>query len=295
MADKKRLILLLKIALSLGALVYVFSRVGPRQLLHTLADTEAGWLVGALLAFNLSKIVASVRLNRFFAAIGVRLSEAEALRLYYIGMFYNLFLPGGIGGDGYKIYLLKRHREADTAPLIAATLLDRISGLASLLFFAGVLFLFSRYAALYPWARPLDWAGLVLVYPVTWLLYRRGFRPVFRTTAWLGAVTQLLQLLSAWMLALALGLQGHLIEVLTLFLLSSVAAVLPLSVGGVGIREFVFLYGFQLLGLDTARGVAFSVLFFLITAVSSFTGLFLRHGLDEERDVKKRRSSVSKR
>jgi uncharacterized membrane protein YbhN (UPF0104 family) len=49
---------------------------------------------------------------------------------------------------------------------------------------------------------------------------------------------------------------------------------LPISIGGVGVREAVFIYGLGALGLPSESGVAFGVIFFLITAVSSFFGLF---------------------
>ena len=42
----------------------------------------------------------------FFKQEGVFISEKESLKLYYKGMFYNIMLPGGIGGDGYKGYYL---------------------------------------------------------------------------------------------------------------------------------------------------------------------------------------------
>jgi uncharacterized membrane protein YbhN (UPF0104 family) len=274
---------LLKLLLSALALGYVLSRVDLAQVGALIARSSPVALLAALLLFNLSKIVSSLRLNRFFRLLGLELTEAEALRLYYIGMFYNLFLPGGVGGDGYKIYLLKKHRGHGVGELLSATLLDRISGLAPLLFFAGILFLFSRYAELLPWLRWLDWAGLLLLWPTLWALYRYlfpRFRSAFLSTTLLGTLTQLLQLAAAWALGRALGLEGMMTELLTLFLLSSVAAVLPLSVGGVGIREFVFLYGFSLLGISPDPGIAFSLLFFLITALSSLTGLFLRHGLE---------------
>jgi uncharacterized membrane protein YbhN (UPF0104 family) len=274
---------LLKLLLSALALGYVLSRVDLAQVGALIARSSPAALLAALLFFNLSKIVSSLRLNRFFRLLGLELTEAEALRLYYIGMFYNLFLPGGVGGDGYKIYLLKKHRGHAVGELLSATLLDRISGLAPLLFFAGILFLFSRYAELLPWLRWVDIAGLLLLWPTLWALYRYlfpRFRSAFLSTTLLGTLTQLLQLAAAWALGRALGLEGMMPELLTLFLLSSVAAVLPLSVGGVGIREFVFLYGFSLLGLSPDPGIAFSLLFFLITALSSLTGLFLRHGLE---------------
>lgn len=57
--------------------------------------------------FNISKIISSIRLNRYFKDINLSLSQTYNLKLYYLGMFYNLFLPGGIGGDGYKIYIIK--------------------------------------------------------------------------------------------------------------------------------------------------------------------------------------------
>ncbi len=54
------------------------------------------------------------------------------LRLYYTGMFYNLFLPGGVGGDVYKVMVLKK-RELSILSATKATLLDRVTGLLVLL------------------------------------------------------------------------------------------------------------------------------------------------------------------
>ncbi len=62
-----------------------------------IVDVDIYYLLPAFILFNLSKIVGSIRLNRYFRAVGIELSELEALRLYYIGMFYNLFLPQGLG------------------------------------------------------------------------------------------------------------------------------------------------------------------------------------------------------
>ncbi|WP_294958728.1 lysylphosphatidylglycerol synthase transmembrane domain-containing protein [Sulfurovum sp.] len=283
MKNKNLFKFLLKFLFSLLALGYVLSHINLKGILTLASDASWPMLLLGLLIFNLSKMVSSVRLNIFFRVLGLDLKEAEALRLYYIGMFYNLFLPGGIGGDGYKIYLLREHRGQGIKDLVSATLLDRISGLSPLLFLGGILFLFSSYAVLYPWLRPLDWLGLVTVIPITWILYKyffQRFTSVFLSTVSLGMITQLLQLFSAWALLTAIGFDRYMIEALTLFLLSSVAAVLPVSVGGVGVREFVFLYGFTVLGLPADYGVTFSLLFFLVTALSSFTGLFLRHGLE---------------
>ncbi|MEP0712640.1 MAG: lysylphosphatidylglycerol synthase domain-containing protein, partial [Algoriphagus sp.] len=54
--------------------------------------------------------------------------------------------------------------------------------------------------------------------------------------------------------------------------LSSIVAVLPLTIGGVGARELVFVYAHTYAGIDEATAVAFSLIFFLITAMVSLTG-----------------------
>jgi uncharacterized membrane protein YbhN (UPF0104 family) len=59
---------------------------------------------------------------------------------------------------------------------------------------------------------------------------------------------------------------------LAVFLVSSVAAVLPLSFGGLGAREVTFFYCMNLLHLDSTHGVVASSGFFLITALSSLVG-----------------------
>ena len=58
---------------------------------------------------------------------------------------------------------------------------------------------------------------------------------------------QLLQLGSAWMIIMALGGDEQLMSYLLVFLISSIVAVLPISIGGMGVRELTFLYGAQIL------------------------------------------------
>ncbi len=277
--DKKILKITLKIILTATALYIVFLKVNIEQIKEIFAHINILYLFLAFIFFNLSKVLSSIRLNIYFRHIGVKISEIYALKLYYIGMFYNLFLPGGIGGDGYKIYLLKKSHDIRVSRLITATLLDRLSGLIPLLFFAGILFIFSDFYYKYIW---LDWlaiVGVVTVFPIFYLvnLYLfRGYIEVFFSTTFLGALVQLLQLISALFIVYAIGYEDNLIIFLTLFLISSVVAVLPISIGGVGVRELTFLYGLSMLNIDASGGVAFSLLFFLITAFSSFIGLFLK-------------------
>ncbi|WP_201353147.1 lysylphosphatidylglycerol synthase transmembrane domain-containing protein [Hydrogenimonas urashimensis] len=275
---KRKLKLLLKILLTAAALAFVLQKVEPDRLKSALRSADAFWLFCAFFFFNLSKIASALRLNLYFETIGLHLAQSYNLLLYYVGMFYNLFLPGGIGGDGYKIYLLNKTFKQRLKTLFQAVLLDRVSGLAALIFYAALLCAFSRYAQLYPLTYGAAILCALLVFPATYLMTKLFF-PLFldvfgKTMAW-GLAVQLLQLVSAWMIAKSLGIDGALWEYMTLFLVSSVAAVLPLTIGGVGIRELTFLYGLEWIGENPALGVTFSFLFFMVTALSSLAGLFL--------------------
>lgn len=275
--NKKLLITLFKFCFTFIALYWVFYKVDMRFVLGMIVQANSFYVLLALLFFNLSKIVSSVRLNLYFEHISLKISELYALRLYYIGMFYNLFLPGGIGGDGYKVYLLHKKSKIKVTTLLQATFLDRLSGLIPLLFFAGVLFVLSDFYGINLYLDGLIIAGILMVFPLFYLfnyfLFKRYIAIFFKTTL-LGSVVQILQLFSALFIIYAIDEQ-HSIVFLTLFLLSSVMAVLPISIGGVGIRELSFMYGLTLLHLDASSGVAFSLLFFLVTVVSSLVGIFL--------------------
>jgi len=279
--SKKLFKSLLKLLVTLWAVWYVLQHIDIDALLNILKTSDPKWLFLAFLAFNGSKIISSVRLNRYFRAIGIFLSELNALRLYYFGMFYNLFLPGGISGDGYKIYILGKRYNSNYKKLFQATLLDRISGLSALLFLAGILFALSSFGNLSEPLRYLAIVSVVLSIPANYFMTKKffpDFLTIFTPTTLYAFAVQLLQLLSAALIVWALPeTSSTMIDYLTLFLISSVVAVLPISIGGIGVREVTFLYGFGLIGGDTTTAVTFSLIFFVITALSSLLGAFVRN------------------
>ncbi len=269
----------IKVLFTSIALYVLFLKIDIKEIESILQNTEWIYLLLAILFFNLSKILSSIRLNIYFNHIGVKISEIYALKLYYIGMFYNLFLPSGVGGDGYKIYLLKQSHNIKLSTLITASLLDRVSGVIPLLFFAGILFIFSDFYNQLMWLDYLIIVEIATIFPIFYIINRVFFNrylEIFFITITLGSAVQLLQLISAIFILYAIGIKSSILIFLTLFLISSVVAILPITIGGVGVRELTFLYGLSLVGIDVNGGVTFSLLFFLITALSSLIGLFLK-------------------
>lgn len=279
---KNQLKTALKILLTGGALVLVFQKIDTAQLLQLSKNLSWPWLLPAIVLFVGSKVATAIRLNHYFANIPLLLSAWENWRLYLIGMFYNLFLPGGIGGDGYKVYLLNKEFKTPVKELLKASLLDRLGGLVAIV--ALLLALLGLIEV--PWQGFATWTSKALLFaaalgvvPAFWLLQKllfSNFLPSFWQGIIWSLVGQLAQMVSVFCLLLALGVQDNFLAYQAVFLLSSIVAVLPLTIGGVGARELVVVYAHSYAGIQETEAVAFSLLFFLISAAVSLSGAWIK-------------------
>jgi uncharacterized membrane protein YbhN (UPF0104 family) len=272
---RKKGLTVLKGVFSAVLLYLVFTRIPFSEVWEVLKKANPGYLLLALLAFALSKWIAARRLNLYFECIEVPLTEKSNLKLYLLGMFYNLFLPGGIGGDAYKGFLLHKSFGTSGKRLASVLLLDRISGLALLVGYSALIVLWMSPAALAPY-QVILWLLLPAGVMVFWWLHRKIFpvlHPVFWSSLGYSALVQLAQLLSAYFILIALGVNESVVEYLLVFLISSIVAVLPITIGGIGSRELVFFYGAQWLGLEQSTSIGISMTFFLITALVSLLGV----------------------
>ncbi len=265
--------LLLKIAISIACLWYVSGKIDFTKAWQTIRSASWSWLFLALLAFIFSKTISSIRLNIYFRNIGIRLSFRQNLRLYWLGMFYNLFLPGSITGDAYKIVLLKKKFKALYKKTSSAVLLDRFSGLLGLGLILGVYSILVIDSLLYVVA--IAGGSLLAVVLLYYIVNRwmKEFTHDFFLTLLLGIVVQLAQVICLYLIMNALGIPAHTTAYIFIFLVSSVVSVLPLTIGGLGIRELVFLEGSAFFGLVNETSVVISLLFYLITLLTSAAGL----------------------
>jgi len=281
-ALKNQLKTALKILLTGGALYLVFQKIDTDNLLQLSKTLSWGWLIPTFALFVGSKVATAIRLNAYFANIHISLSFWENWRLYLIGMFYNLFLPGGIGGDGYKVYLLNKEFKTPVKELLRASLLDRLGGLIAILaLLFGILLLIDLPL---PFGEPrigkiLFAIGAIGIVPGFWLLQKflfSNFLPSFWQGIFWSLVGQLAQMAAVVCLLLALGVQDKFLAYQAVFLLSSIVAVLPLTIGGVGARELVVVYVHSYAGIQETEAVAFSLLFFLISAAVSLSGAWVK-------------------
>jgi len=273
---RKQLLTALKILISLALLYFIFTKLPFKEISAVLKQARFEYLLLALLLFIISKSIASVRLNSYFHQIGAPLSELQNGKLYLQGMFYNLFLPGGIGGDAYKGYRIQQDFSTGTKKVVASLLADRLSGLLMLFILACAIALFIEHSIFttYSWAFPIL---AVLALGIFWWVNKRYFPslfPVFWKSILLSTGVQLAQLVAVFCILLAFEIAIDKSLYLFIFLVSSIVAVLPLTIGGIGSREVVFLYGALWLGLEEDVSVSISLVFLAITALVSFAGLY---------------------
>lgn len=267
--------LLLKIAITILCFWYISTKIDFSNALKAVLKANWFFLFIALLFFILSKLLSAFRLNIYFRNIKLQLSEWKNIKLYWLGMFYNLFLPGAISGDAYKVVLLNRRYKISYKKTSAAVLLDRFSGVLALgviLCLYGVLVL-NNYSSdvLLVAAAILAFAGFYLAIR---FLFKDFLQSFFTTFFWALAV-QLSQVVCVYLIMLSLHLPLSQHQWIFIFLLAAVISVLPISLGGgLGTREFVFVEGARFFHLDPQTGVIISLLFYLLTVIGSVWGLY---------------------
>ncbi|WP_298472584.1 lysylphosphatidylglycerol synthase transmembrane domain-containing protein [uncultured Maribacter sp.] len=277
----------LKVIISAILIYFIFTKIDINEIGAVLKKAKAFYIVLAVLLFVFSKAIASVRLNLYFHQLKVHLTEKSNLQLYLLGMFYNLFLPGGIGGDAYKGYVIKKQFKVDTKKIVSVLVIDRLSGLLLLFIFACALSVIIDIE----WLQNLKILIITTLFAsvlVFWFLIKKFFNyilSVFWTSFIFSALVQLAQLGSIFLVLMSLGIETDLIGYLLIFLISSIVSVIPLTIGGIGSREITFFYGATLLGLNETVSLSISMLFFLITASVSFFGILYHFKKPELKEI----------
>ena len=283
---RKTLVTVLKIVISVALIYFIFTKLNFSEVLDTLKRAHPLYLIIALFLFVISKVIGAYRLNLYFHELQVYLTHKSNLKLYLLGMFYNLFLPGGIGGDAYKGYVIKKNFEVKTKRVVSVLVLDRLSGLLLIFIFTCILALFIEVDELQAY-KFLFGIAIFASIIVFWFLTKKFFDytlPIFWKTIAYSALLQLSQLVCVIFILKALTIETQIAAYLLIFMISSIVAVFSFS--GIGIREMAFFYGASLLALDTSTSVSVSLTFLLLTALVSLFGIIYHFKKPELETIK---------
>ncbi len=265
---------LLKISITGLSLYLVSRKVEFNDLKDAFDKSNPIFLFLAFIAFVISQLISSSRLNTFFKGIGLKISETYNFKIYLLGMFYNLFLPGGIGGDGYKIFLLRKKFEIKGRRLFQAIFFDRLSGLWALGLIISALVIFIPHLGIPNWVPVLVVAAGTVAYYAVMRKFFSDYSKQFVLSHFKALMVQSMQVISVILLLYALNFEGKFSPYLFMFLISSLVAIFPFTVGGLGARELVFVYGAQYFQMDQHLAVIISLLFYCISALLSFSGIY---------------------
>lgn len=294
-----------KVAVSAGLIVILVSRIGAAQILSSLGKTDLLWLSGAVLLFTASYFLGSVQWALLLKGEGIHLPFRKTLEYYYVGLFFNNFLPSQLGGDMFRMFDIRR-TTSDTAAAVSTVFLDRVfglllmSGLAIfsapfilmrhhldsrfggfiLFLIAGwtllLIFLFSKRAA-----RSLAWIFEKIIsrrfhircrqiYEKIYLSGRN--RKLLTSVLAISLIVQTARILTHYLLCRALGLSTPVIYFFLFIPVVAILASLPVSIGGLGIREQTAVILFASAGMAGGDATGMEFLAYLVGILTSLPG-----------------------
>lgn len=123
--------LIVSLAIASWAINWVLASAGA-NLTDVVRTMNWNWIGAGLLLTALGTALASYRWSTLLALQQVKVSQWDAFRLTMIGIFFNLFGFGGVGGDVFKMYYVQAQAGNRREEAILSILVDRIIGLLGL-------------------------------------------------------------------------------------------------------------------------------------------------------------------
>ena len=114
---KKLLITMLKLGLGTLAVYIIIQKVDLTRVGIYMKQVNWALLGLAFMGFFISKLFAALRINCYYRTQNLHLAEWLNIKLNLLAMFYSLFIPL-VGGEGYRIYWLRKRYPAPLKALI---------------------------------------------------------------------------------------------------------------------------------------------------------------------------------
>ena len=296
----------LKAGVSVALLALLVSRVGRGNMAGVLRGASFPLLLLCIPLYVLGQALSTLRWQILLGAEGIRVPLGRLLPLYFEGMFFNLFLPTGVGGDvvrGYRIWHLTRAGEG----ALASILVERMTGFVAMIgiaavataaaFGTGALRDSSVILFVGAVAAALAAAIALVISPAAFRLFERlvggrlgagilqgirrfceavqryrGHGRAVAAALGISVAFQTLLIFLVYLAAVALHLPVRFVQFLIFIPMVNVISMVPISLGGLGLREGGTMYLLGKVGVDPAGALTLSLLWFAIAAVISLPG-----------------------
>ena len=134
-------IMLLQLLVTAAGLWYVFHDPQRRaQIAEALRQASLSWVLVGWVCYSVVEMLATVRWQILLRIQGIRISWLRAGAIVIIGLFFNQFLPGGVGGDAMRLYFIFKQAPRRKVGAALSVAMDRLFGLLTVAFLASVSF-----------------------------------------------------------------------------------------------------------------------------------------------------------
>ena len=310
---RKKLILLLKLLITIGLLAYIFSLISVEQLLGILKQVSLIYFLFSFLVALCTRLVDAYHFQLLTRGQGLNLTFLRILEVNLITSFYGHVLPGYIAGGAIRWYRLAKY-DKKPVHILAAILFNRAIELGILSGVGLLSWLLDKHPSKMP-ILGLFFTLIILAtlfgFILTSLDFGR-FRPYLKRVPLLNRdffwnVLDSLKLFFSYNFDLKLaiigtGLAKHLLSIFTFYFMTkalglnvsilslsymrsflSIIALLPISFSGVGVRDISLVHLLAPFGVSaqSAISLAFAILarMFMINTIGGI--LELRHNLKE--------------
>ena len=131
---KKIVMTLLQAGVTLLLLWLLFHDPAKRQqMVEALHTANLVWLIPGFVSFGLVLLIGTIRWNLLMQVQGIRMGFFRVWQLVMIGMFFNLCLPGGVGGDLVKVFFAMREAPKSKSAVFLSIVADRSTGMFALI------------------------------------------------------------------------------------------------------------------------------------------------------------------
>jgi len=315
---KRALFLILRVAISVALIGFVLFKVGIGNALSQFRYANLPFIGLAALLFLISNLFGAGQWSLLLRVQKIRLPLRHLVSLYFVGVFFNNFMVGNIGGDAVRIYFTSKLTK-DTGGAFAGTFSDRFIGLLTL---TGFSFLSFFLAPEFEGSSTVFILILCIILGLSFVVALSVSQTVGKPVAKLVAIfgpeklksqlkgirqgllqyrsqgrllgrvfilslgIQILRITVHYVIGLSLGINVPFRYFLIFIPLIAVFSAIPVSFGGLGVREGFGVFLFGRLGVDTSLAFSMELLAYLVCLLASLPGgvIFIFQKLGEKGD-----------
>ena len=266
---KKNLLRIFQFFLTIFFIYITLNQIDIETLWSLLENINFLYILISILLYSSSQIISSERLRLILNFNEYQISFNNNFVLYLVGIFYNFFIPGGFGGDAYKFYLMKKNYKWGFKKLLKLLVFDRLIGLGALVCL--LLFIIENYILELNIIISLLSVFAALIIGFYIVKYFFNNQHIYLKSLGISLINQFLQFLTIFFIILSLGIENNYIEIIVVFICSSILSVF--SVGGIGIREYIFMMSASFINVTPELSASIGLLFTFSASFSTIPGL----------------------